>query len=268
MSDEFAVALDTLLFYDHEDGVVERGLELYRRGGVGLERTNELSFEGSLAAPGGVRLPLSVTFTKDGRALNNYRCGCNPSPQLANPLCRHVAAAVLTAQGGVKEGCQGVSGELKICEAEREDALLIYKFILGLAEYENKLYMVRNDRPTLERWLFDERCCEAIIARIDGIEAGFALWYTSYSTFIGVKKMYVEDLYVKPQLRKRGIARALFSSLAGTAASRGHACMEWACLNWNEKGAGFYRSMGAKANMNEWTAYHLSGEALRELQKK
>jgi GNAT superfamily N-acetyltransferase len=105
---------------------------------------------------------------------------------------------------------------------------------------------------------------EAVIAAVGTAPAGFALWFYNYSTFLGRPGLYLEDLFVKPEHRGRGVGKALLAHLARVAAEKGCGRMEWSVLDWNEPAIRFYRGLGAKA-MDEWTVYRLTGDAIARL---
>ena len=148
--------------------------------------------------------------------------------------------------------------------ARREDTPLILQFIKELADYEKMLDEVVADEATLEEWLFDKQKAEVIFVMADGTEAGFALFFHNFSTFLGRAGLYLEDLYVRPEHRGKGYGKALFRQLAAIAKERGCGRLEWWCLDWNAPSIGFYKSLGAEA-MEDWTVYRLSGPALRRL---
>lgn len=148
--------------------------------------------------------------------------------------------------------------------AEREDTPLVLEFIIELARYEKLEDQVVADVETLERELFDEGGAQVLIAEVDGQPVGFALFFHNFSTFLGRRGLYLEDLYVRPAWRGRGIGRALLARLARIACERGCGRLEWWCLDWNESSIGFYRSLGAEA-MDEWTVYRIAGDTLRHL---
>lgn len=148
--------------------------------------------------------------------------------------------------------------------AERGDTPLVLEFIIELARYEKLEDQVVADVETLERELFDEGGAQVLIAEIDGQPVGFALFFHNFSTFLGRRGLYLEDLYVRPAWRGRGIGRALLARLARIACERGCGRLEWWCLDWNESSIGFYRSLGAEA-MDEWTVYRIAGDTLRHL---
>ena len=93
---------------------------------------------------------------------------------------------------------------------------------------------------------------------------GFALWFSTFSTFRGQPGLYLEDIFVRPEYRGRGIGKALLATVAAKAVERGYARLEWAVLNWNQPAIGFYRSLGARP-MDEWTVHRLTGPALHAL---
>ncbi len=154
---------------------------------------------------------------------------------------------------------------LRIVPARSEDTVLILEFIRKLAEYEKMLDRVVATEDSLRQWLFGPSpAAEAVIARWDGEPAGFALYYTTFSTFAGRPGIYLEDLYVEPAHRGRGIGKALLAHLARIATNGGYARVEWAVLHWNEPAIGFYRSLGA-VPMDQWAVYRLTGDALANL---
>jgi GNAT superfamily N-acetyltransferase len=149
-------------------------------------------------------------------------------------------------------------------DARPEDAELILAFIRELAEFERLTHECVADAALLRRFLFEDRRAEALIAEWDGAPAGFALYFYNFSTFLGRPGLYLEDLFVRPAFRRKGIARAVFRHLAAKAVAEGCGRLEWAVLNWNENAIALYRAMGAKA-MDEWTVERLTGDALNRL---
>lgn len=148
--------------------------------------------------------------------------------------------------------------------AERDDVPLILRFIRDLADYEHMADQVVADEATLEEWLFDRRKAEVIFAVLEGKEVGFALFFHNFSTFLGRAGLYLEDLFVLPEHRGRGIGRAILRRLAGLAVERGCGRLEWWCLDWNEPSIAFYRSLGAEP-MSDWTVYRITGQTLQDL---
>jgi GNAT superfamily N-acetyltransferase len=154
---------------------------------------------------------------------------------------------------------------LEIRSGEPADLPLIASFIRELAEYERLLDEVLMDEATLERFLFGDRpYAETLIAERDGRPAGFALFFHNFSTFLGRPGIYLEDLFVRPEERGRGIGKALLRRLAQVALDRDCGRLEWAVLDWNRPAIGFYERLGARPN-SDWTTYRLAGEALSEL---
>ena len=153
----------------------------------------------------------------------------------------------------------------RIAAATPADVPLVLALIRELADYERMSDQVVATEADLERALFGERpCAEAVIARVGDEAAGFALFFQSFSTFVGRPGLYLEDLYVRPAHRGRGIGRGLLAHLACIAVERGCGRFEWSVLDWNELAIASYRRAGA-VPMDEWTVYRLTGEPLRAL---
>jgi GNAT superfamily N-acetyltransferase len=154
---------------------------------------------------------------------------------------------------------------IAIRAAGSEDVPLLLQLIRGLAEYEKLTDQVTATEAGLRETLFGPRpAAEAVIAELDGAPAGFALFFSSYSTFLAKPGIYLEDLFVLPELRRRGVGKALFTYLARLAVQRGCGRFEWSVLDWNTPAIAFYRSLGA-VPLSDWTVFRLSGEALRLL---
>jgi GNAT superfamily N-acetyltransferase len=157
-----------------------------------------------------------------------------------------------------------VSGP-RIRAAQSADAALVFSFVEALAEYEKLGHEVATSEAEIAAALF----CDAPrvfcdIAEWNGEPAGFALWFYNFSTFRGRHGIYLEDLFVKPEHRGRGIGKALLANLAKRARDQDCARVEWSVLDWNKPSIEFYQSLGAVA-MDEWTVFRLSGEALTRL---
>jgi GNAT superfamily N-acetyltransferase len=148
--------------------------------------------------------------------------------------------------------------------AEREDCALILEFVRSLAEYEKLLDSVEANAEGFRKYLFDEKMAEVVFAEYDGESAGFVLFFHTFSTFVGRPGLYLEDLFVKPAYRGRGLGKIFLTFLARLALDRNCGRFEWACLDWNEPSIRFYKDRGARP-LDEWTTYRLSGEALRKL---
>ena len=148
--------------------------------------------------------------------------------------------------------------------AGRGDCALILRFIRELAKYEHMEKDVVATDELIAQWLFDKRAAEALFAVVDDLEVGFALFFSSFSTFLGRAGMYLEDIYVLPEYRGRGIGATMFRKLAKISVERGYGRFEWACLDWNTPSIEFYNSLGAQP-VNGWTTYRLSGSKLTEM---
>jgi len=148
--------------------------------------------------------------------------------------------------------------------AARDDCALIVNFIRKLAEYEKMENEVVVTEELLAEWLFEKRAAEVIFAIVDNREVGFALFFPNFSTFLGRSGLYLEDLFVFPEYRGRGIGKSLLSELARIAVERGYGRFEWSCLDWNTPSIEFYRSLGASA-LDEWTIYRITGDVLTGL---
>ncbi|MFT7624599.1 MAG: GNAT superfamily N-acetyltransferase [Myxococcota bacterium] len=145
------------------------------------------------------------------------------------------------------------------------DAALIYGFILDLAVYEREPDAVKTSPEQLATQLAAKAPpFEALIAELDGEAAGFALFFANYSTWRGCAGIHLEDLFVPPELRGRGVGLALLRRLAQLTVERGGARLEWAVLDWNTPAIEFYERLGALP-MNEWTTFRLTDDALRRL---
>jgi GNAT superfamily N-acetyltransferase len=152
----------------------------------------------------------------------------------------------------------------RIERATEGDVPLILKLIKDLAEYEQLAHAVVATESTLRESLFEKRAAEAVIGYADDEPIGFALFFQTFSTFLGVPGMYLEDIFVEPRWRGRGFGRALLAHLAKIAIERGYGRVEWSVLDWNEPSIGFYKKLGARP-MDEWTMFRLTGDAIREL---
>jgi GNAT superfamily N-acetyltransferase len=149
-----------------------------------------------------------------------------------------------------------------------EDAPTIVELIRALAEYERRLDEVVLDPDRVREDLFGARpYAEVLLAEGDGAVVGFALFFHTYSTFLGRPGLYLEDVFVRPAARGRGHGKALFRALARLAVERGCGRLEWSVLTWNEPAIGFYQRLGAQRN-EEWDHYRLAGEALAQLARE
>jgi GNAT superfamily N-acetyltransferase len=146
-----------------------------------------------------------------------------------------------------------------------DDTALILHFIEGLADYEHLRHECVATEDQLAATLFgDQPAAEVLLGFVDGAAAGFALFFPTYSTFLAKPGLWLEDLFVEPHHRGKGLGRALLAALAARAVERDCGRLEWSVLDWNEPSIGFYRSLGAVA-MDEWTTYRLAGDALHAM---
>jgi GNAT superfamily N-acetyltransferase len=156
----------------------------------------------------------------------------------------------------------------KIREAKAEDTPALLALIKELAEFEKLAHEVRATEATLRENLFSGRkVSEALLAEKDGQAIGFALYFHNVSTFLGRPGLYLEDLYVQPNLRGSGVGLALLAKLAQIAEARGCGRMEWSVLNWNEKAIEFYKKLGAQP-MDEWSVYRLTEDRIKTLARR
>jgi GNAT superfamily N-acetyltransferase len=157
---------------------------------------------------------------------------------------------------------------LAIHRACPDETGLIYAFVRELAEYEKLLHEVDASEADIATALFSEHprlYCE--IAEWGGEPAGFAVWFANYSTFSGRHGIYLEDLFVRPAFRGKGIGKALLAHLAGACIDNGWSRLQWAVLDWNTPSIEFYKSLGA-VMMDEWTVCKVSGAALARLAQR
>ena len=147
--------------------------------------------------------------------------------------------------------------------ADRNDCALILRFIRELAIYERLENEVVASEELLAEWLFDKQTAEVFFAVVDGREIGFALFFTNFSTFLGRAGLYLEDLYVLPEYRGRGVGAKMLRELARISVERGYGRFEWACLNWNTPAIDFYLALGA-VPMSDWTIYRMTGDRLSD----
>jgi GNAT superfamily N-acetyltransferase len=153
----------------------------------------------------------------------------------------------------------------EVRQASAEDVPLILTLIGELAEYERLAHEVVATEDALQEWLFGEKPVAEVLIAEHGAEAvGFALFFHSFSTFLGRPGIYLEDLYVRPAFRGLGVGKAMLAYLAKLARERDCGRLEWSVLDWNEPSIRFYESLGAVA-MDDWTVHRVTGEALERL---
>lgn len=157
------------------------------------------------------------------------------------------------------------STKLHIRPATVDDCELILGFIRELAIYEKLEHELVATPQVLAKTLFGEKAyAEVLIGEYDGKPVGYALFFHSFSTFHGLPGIYLEDVYVQPAMRGKGLGKLIMSTLAQIAIERGCARFEWSVLDWNAPSIAFYRSIGAQP-MEGWTVQRVTGQALEDL---
>src|SRR5579859_3702121 len=158
-----------------------------------------------------------------------------------------------------------MSDTVRIRDATPADAALILSLIRELADYEKMIDQVTATETDIRTALFGPRpSAECVIAELDGEPAGFALFFHNFSTFLGKPGIYLEDLYVKPALRGKGIGKRLLAHLAALTLSRGCGRFEWSVLDWNAPAIRFYQSLGAQM-MDAWKINRMTGDPIKGL---
>lgn len=157
--------------------------------------------------------------------------------------------------------------DFKLRFAEISDVSLILEFIKELANYEKMLHEVVATEEVLIESLFERKVAEVVIGEYKNKPVAFALFFYNFSTFLGRPGIYLEDLYVSPEMRGKGIGKIMLSFLAKLAIERNCGRLEWWCLDWNEPSIQFYKQMGA-VPMDEWTVYRVHDEELDKLASK
>ena len=151
--------------------------------------------------------------------------------------------------------------------AQPEETGLVLEFIKKLAAYEKCSDEVVADEATLYQSLFVEKAAEVVFAEEDGVVIGFALFFHNFSTFVGRKGLYLEDLFIIPEKRGLGYGKAILKYLANIAVERNCGRMEWICLDWNTPSLAFYRSIGAFP-LDEWTVQRMTEERVKAFAKE
>jgi GNAT superfamily N-acetyltransferase len=157
------------------------------------------------------------------------------------------------------------NGALRIRAARPEDVPVLLELFTELADYEHLAHEVRATEELVTEALFGERpAAEALLAEVTGETVGYALYFPTFSTFLAIQGIWLEDLFVRPAHRKGGAGRALLAAVAAAARERGGERLEWSALDWNELALGFYRGLGAQ-QMHQWITHRLIGTELAEL---
>jgi GNAT superfamily N-acetyltransferase len=159
----------------------------------------------------------------------------------------------------------GGAAPLRIRAAAREDVPVLLEMFRELADYEHLLDQLRADEERLTRALFaDPPAASALIAELGAEVVGYAVFFRTFSTFLAIQGVWLEDLFVRPAHRGAGVGRALLAAVAAHLRELGGERLEWAALDWNEPALGFYRRIGAQT-MGEWVTHRLVGEELARL---
>ena len=154
--------------------------------------------------------------------------------------------------------------DYNIRPAVKKDVPLILNFIKKLAVYERKSDLVCATEKDIEKYMFGLKIAEGIIGECSSKPAGFAIFFQNFSTFLGKPGIYIEDLFVEKEMRKRGLGIAMFSYIARMALERGCGFLEWSVLKWNKPSIDLYKKMGAGVK-DEWDLYRLAGDPLKRL---
>jgi GNAT superfamily N-acetyltransferase len=152
--------------------------------------------------------------------------------------------------------------KIQIRPAGEDDVEALFGLILELADYEK--LTVKGDAEALRRSLFEQRAAEALIVEAGGEAVGYAIYFTTFSTFECRSGMWIEDVYVLPRCRRRGIGRVVMEHLATLALEQGHVRLEWCALDWNQPALRFYDKLGA-TRLDEWKMFRLEREGMRRL---
>lgn len=162
------------------------------------------------------------------------------------------------------EMSQANSENFKIRPAEESDVKLILQFIQGLGAYEKLSHEIVATEEKLRKTLFKQKMAEVIIGEFGGEPVGFALFFHNYSTFLGQAGIYLEDLFIIPEMRGKGFGKSMLKYLAKLAVERDCGRLEWSCLDWNEPSICFYKGLGAQA-LEDWTVYRVTKGKLKEM---
>ncbi len=154
--------------------------------------------------------------------------------------------------------------EIRIRPVEEADVEALFGLILELAEYEKLADQVNGDAAVLRRTLFEQRAAEALLVERGEEAIGYAIFFTTFSSFECRPGIWLEDVYVRPEHRRGGAGQLVMEHLARLTVERGYARLEWCALDWNELALNFYDKLGAR-RLDDWTMLRVEGERLREL---
>ena len=159
---------------------------------------------------------------------------------------------------------EGEGASVRIREAQPDDETLLFDLIGELAEYEALTEAVKGNATLLAKALFEQKAAEALIAEVDAETVGYAIFFATFSTFECRSGLWIEDIFVRPRQRGRGIGRALIHHVAALALERGCVRLEWSALDWNEPALRFYDELGA-TRLEQWRTLRLEGDGLQRL---
>lgn len=157
--------------------------------------------------------------------------------------------------------------ELGLRKAELKDTKIILELIKEIAAYEEMLDQVVATEESLTKSLFENKEATVLLIEAAGTTIGYVIYFFNYSTFLGKKGFYLEDIYLKEEYRGRGYGKEIFKTMGSIAYEENCERMEWTCLNWNTPSINFYKSLGA-VPMSEWTVYRLTGDKIKELSER
>lgn len=158
--------------------------------------------------------------------------------------------------------------DLRIRFATEADVELLFDLILELAAYEKLADQMRGDAEVLRRSLFEQKVAEALLLETpDGEAVGYAIFFTTFSTFECRSGIWLEDVYVRPEHRRGGIGRAVMEHLAQLASERGHVRLDWVALDWNEPALNFYEKLGAR-RLDDWVIHRLEKDGIKRLAER
>lgn len=160
-----------------------------------------------------------------------------------------------------------IKGNFIVRKATLDDAELLLSFIYEMAKYENEVDHVKTNIEKIKQMLTDSNMAEALIGEYDGVPVCYAIYFYTYSSYLGKKGLYLEDLFVKPEMRGKGLGTIVLSMLAKHSLENDFERFEWSCLDWNKKSIDFYLSLNA-VPQDIRTTYRMTGDALEKLAQR
>lgn len=157
-------------------------------------------------------------------------------------------------------------GDFKIRKAEKEDISVLKELIFGLARHERRPQDVTGSEQRMCFWLFERKIASALIAELDGIAMGYAIYYPVYGSYAASARVHLEDIFIKPEFQGNGYGTKLLSFICRSVLAEGFSGMEWNALDFNEKSIGYYLKLGAKIEKGR-TYFSFSEENMKKLEK-